>query len=316
MKSHADILDQIKSKMSVSRMNIALAKDFILNNFHAEPKQTLFKNFIRKLNVSPIEIVNTDEESVLDQQIQQVAVFISWRLAFCEAIWGLIGQGLILPVNFHLDSFSVNVRYKSRDGSGPLGPVGSEVFVPNKIGLAPSLERDGDSTLFDSDLFIFDINIPNLHPEIEESLRSAIQCYRYELLLPSVAMLARASEGAWIETGLALIEYNQDGKHLQTKEKEKVKGILRSYDSITSKMNSIQKTFERKDIFKDLYAASRTPTHLREVLNWSYILRDYRNAIHYDNESASKITFDKVGTLLLAAGPRLKTLYDIRNAVS
>ena len=58
----------------------------------------------------------------------------------------------------------------------------------------------------DPDLFLYNLNIEGLHDDVEQSLREAVRCFRHELYLACLAMLSRASEGAWIELGLKLAE--------------------------------------------------------------------------------------------------------------
>ncbi|HUU08301.1 MAG TPA: hypothetical protein VMW61_02130, partial [Dehalococcoidales bacterium] len=54
--------------------------------------------------------------------------------------------------------------------------------------------------------------------------------------------------------------------------------------------------------------------YLKEVLNWSNVVRDSRNAVHYGADPATQNTYEKVAALLLGAVPNLRTLYTIRQA--
>jgi len=312
MATFDKIRQQIKSKINVSRQDIALAKDFILKNFNPDPI-TLFNNFIEKLAVVQVESINPDDEVTLEPQIKQAAVHMSWRLAFSEAIWGLIGQGLLIPEHYNLIPFQVHMGYKSSRGSGGLGVDGYQISIPQSIRLAPSVVNERKTSLYDPDLFIFDICIPGLHSEIEESIRLAVKCFQQELLLPCLTMLARASEGTWIEMGLSLLnsELAQTGiaRKVLLKKKER---LLGSDISITAKMDIVTKLYEM-DVFSQIHHLCNSPKFIKKVLIWSLELRDYRNAIHYERDSTSRITYDKVVTLLLAAGSNLKTLYTIRN---
>jgi len=54
--------------------------------------------------------------------------------------------------------------------------------------------------------------------------------------------------------------------------------------------------------------------YLREVINWSSVVRDSRNAVHYGADPATQNTYEKVAALLLGAVPNLRILYAIRQA--
>lgn len=315
MTSYEKIKQEIESNIKVSRQDIALAKDYVLKSFNPNP-ESLLKKFIEALKVNPVEYVNPEDEVALERQIKEAAAHMSWILAFGEAIWGLIGQGVLIPEHYNLIPLQVSLGHKSSRGSGGLGVEGYQILVPQSLRLAPSVAQERKTSLYDPDLFIFDINIPNLHTEIEESIRLAVQCFRKELLLPCLAMLARASEGAWIEMGRALLDSNYAQQNINDKKRLKKRNQLLGRDtSITLKMDIVIKLYERP-IFTQVHNMSSPAKFLRKVLIWSQELRDYRNAIHYERDSTSRITYDKVATLLLAAGSNIRTLYDIRNSMT
>ena len=310
----------IIEKLTVTRHEVMQAKDYILKNFSGDT-QGLHDRFIGDLKINvPQEIVLHDSVA-LEPQVEQAAKYIGWKLAFGEAIWGLINQNIIIQHHNHLITLRIHLKWttvvQGRGGSsGGLTFDEYEVFVPQEIRLAPSIDAGGPFPLFDSDLYILDINIPNLHEDIEESLRMAIECFRHDLFLPCLAMLARASEGAWIELGSSLLRYSIDSNAIGEKESDKFNEMLLSpYTSIMERMDRISQLYKKKEIFQKVYATSKSPKYLMQVLNWSTVLREYRNAIHYEKESTSQITYDKVSTLLLGAGPFLKVLYDIRSSV-
>ena len=77
--------------------------------------------------------------------------------------------------------------------------------VPVQVRRAPSLEYDGEQFLSDADLYLQRIDVPNMHPEVQEALREAVRCFRSELYTAAVAMLGKASEGSWLLIGAALL---------------------------------------------------------------------------------------------------------------
>src|SRR5258708_1065385 len=70
------------------------------------------------------------------------------------------------------------------------------LVMPTRLMLAPSWRSPAQS-LSDGDLYLHELGIPDLHPDVEQSLHEAVRCFRHELYLPTLAMLARAAEGAW-----------------------------------------------------------------------------------------------------------------------
>ena len=53
------------------------------------------------------------------------------------------------------------------------------------------------------------MEIKNIHAEVKESLEEAVRCFRNELYIACLAMLGKASEGAWIELGIKLADTAQ-----------------------------------------------------------------------------------------------------------
>lgn len=120
------------------------------------------------------------------------------------------------------------------------------VHVPNQIWMSPSFEQGQRSALTDGDLFLNEIDIPNLSKEIEEALREAVKCFRHELFTACLAMLGKASEGAWIETGVAISELLTPSKKISP---EKIKDEFVSPNvGIAKKIQNTLKLFELPEI--------------------------------------------------------------------
>jgi hypothetical protein len=129
-------------------------------------------------------------------------------------------------------------------------------------------------------------------------------------------MLGTASEGAWIELGLSLIKVASTSTALSKDALDKITEELKSpYTSVLQKLEAIAKLYERKDIFSEVMKQSGyNHRHLAQVLNWSNVIRDARNAIHYGAGAASENTYEKVAALLLGVPLNLRILYSIRRA--
>jgi hypothetical protein len=52
------------------------------------------------------------------------------------------------------------------------------------------------------------------------------------------------------------------------------------------------------------------------AINWSNVIRDSRNALHYGADAASRNTYEKVAALLLGANQNFRILYAIRRAAT
>jgi hypothetical protein len=308
--------DEIVSRVNVSRQDVVFAKSFILKNFDEKPDEML-RRMLEHLEIQQPETLNLNE-SVALSQIGAAASTFSWKLAFAEALWGLVGSGLVLPMSSNVMRIRIDQGYSS-GGTRYRGGLTLDEFlikVPNRVRMAPSRIFSPLQPLSDADLFISDLDIQDIHPEIEAALRDAVRCFRNELYLPSLAMLGLASEGAWIELGLALLDSCKDKRGLIEKTREKKREELNNRDiSVVRKLEAVAKLYERKDIFGDVVKRSGfNHRALAQVLNWSNVVRDARNAIHYGTEPAVPNNYEKVAALLLGASQNLRIIYAIMMA--
>ena len=79
--------------------------------------------------------------------------------------------------------------------------------VPQKVVRPFSQKNNAPQPITDPDLYLKELSIDGFHTEIELSLRESVLCFKHELFLGCLALLGRASEGAWIELGLAIAAY-------------------------------------------------------------------------------------------------------------
>jgi hypothetical protein len=121
-------------------------------------------------------------------------------------------------------------------------------------------------------------------------------------------MLGKASEGAWIELGVALAEVvGLDDAQV----KEWADGLLGSDIGFAKKLRETLRFYEtRQSTFKPLaQQVGVTLEDLRTAMLWSDSLRDARNVIHHRVSTNTDPNYEIVATLLLAAVPHLQTLY-------
>jgi hypothetical protein len=158
-------------------------------------------------------------------------------------------------------------------------------------------------------LFLHNFNIPNIHPEVEESLREAVRCFRHELYIACLAMLGKASEGAWTELGLKLAQAISSGSPVNGKKTEKK---LDPRYAIGKRITETLQLYEQKDVFGTLQKESGVSIQdLRTAAVWSDVVRESRNSVHYRDYPSMPNTYEKVAALLIGAVPHLRLLYRI-----
>ena len=198
----------IAEHVKVARLHVTIAKAFILKNFHPTTSE-LLRRFLASVDAKmPQKLVlhpSVDAVPTLDG----VVGAISWQLAACEGIWGLIGNATMFPASTNMYGEFGTLQWTTVvPGSGGSSSGFSldeySILVPDKLALPKSSNPGVDLPPTDPDLYLKELNLPSLVPAIEMALREAVRCIRHELYLACLAMLGRASEAAWIETGLAL----------------------------------------------------------------------------------------------------------------
>ena len=204
MKNPIEIREAIIERVNVTKQKVTLVKAFVIEDQLGD-SQKILQRVLDNFNSSSPENVVIHNSIDIDPQINRVAEVISWQMAFSEAIWSLIGYGIIQPVRegfFQIhpyQSWTTVVPGSGGQSSGWNFPEFNS-GVPPTVRLAPSLVDETPQLLSDPDLLLNDLSIPKLHKSMEEGIRLSIACFRHELFLPSAAMLGFVSEGAWIET--------------------------------------------------------------------------------------------------------------------
>ena len=251
--------------------------------------------------------------------LRQFSEWISWWIAGCEALWGLVHSNVLLPVASGVDDFHPHIEWTTIvPGSG--GQRAGWDFPEFKVSYPSGLTRFRASTvpqvLCDPDLFLHELNLPGLHPEVEDALREAVSCFRAELYTAAIVMLGKASEGTWIELGLALaLTLSED----EADKREKMRQEWSGPDvGFAKKMREIVKFYEsRQGVFKRLGVnANVRLDELRMAMVWSESLRDARNVVHHNVDTNINATFEMVSTLFLAALSNLKTLQRLTEAAT
>jgi hypothetical protein len=311
----AQVSTLLEEQVRVTSQQVTIAKGYIINHFNSDTS-TVIRDFLKSVEAAPFENLIVHLTLDTEQSIKAVAQTLSWTLAGCEAIWGLISSGFLLPASSNLRSpVPTSVIYTTViQGSGTTGGLSLDRFsllVPALICLPPSISRGERQLLTDPDLFLHSLEIANLDKEVEESLRESVRCFKHELFLACLTMLGRASEGAWIELGLALCAEAPTTASINIKKiKEKLED---PFVGIGKKINETAQLYQRSDVFDKLHnECGVKPQDLNNVIVWADAVRESRNSVHYGAEPSMPNTYDKLAALLIGCVPHLRLLYKIR----
>ncbi|MBN2075100.1 MAG: hypothetical protein JW762_06070 [Dehalococcoidales bacterium] len=244
----------IKSQIKVTRQQVIIAESFVLSNYD-KSTENILRNFLQSLGIVKPEKVVFHRPFPLDSQILEVINDFSWRLSFSEAIWGLIHNNILIQhgptlIQIALNQERTTVVKNSGGTSSGWRFDEFEIYMPREAMIAPSVIDNLPRPLADLDIYMTEFDIPNLHPEVEDALRQAILCLKHELNVPCLAMLAKASEGAWIETGNSLLKYSEFVERLSKTNQTKLeKPFASPYESIVAKMDKVEDLYNKRDIF-------------------------------------------------------------------
>jgi hypothetical protein len=305
----------IIENVAVTRQKVGIAKRYVLNHFNANTTE-LLDAFGRQMDASITSaVVVAEDGDTTTPDLKKVAEALTWRLAACEAIWGLVHANLLLPSQDHFDPITSITWTTSRNSVG-IDFRELCVPVPGHVMWAPSQHCRERQSLSDADLYLQELNIPGLHPTVEQALREAVHCFRHELYLASLAMLGRACEGTWTELGLSLARAAMD---LGYSRAEKLREMLVApKPGIAAKIDEVVKLYSgQKALFRGITEDSEIKLYeLESARTWTDLVRESRNSIHYGTEASMSNSYEKVAVLLIAAVTHLKTLYRLIQAAN
>jgi len=308
----------ILQSVSVTRQKILVAKAFILKEFHSDTT-ALLDQFLVSVDARMPEKVVLHDSVDVGASTRAVAESFSWRLAFGEAVLQLIHGGILLNADTSTLSVVTSIPWTTVvPGSG--GHSSSWRFdelsfdIPRRIRLAPSQKTDEYQPLSDPDLFMHELAIPDLNPDIELALREAVRCFRYDLYTAALAMLGKASEGAWIELGSALaVAIPPSAKFDPEKTRER---FLDPFVGIGKKILDALKLYEDHRFPEAIRKNSGVRIQdLRNAVIWADAVRESRNSIHYGAEPPMTNCYEKVAALLIGAIPHFKLITELRVCV-
>ena len=313
-----DPYKMINEEVNVTRTIVILAKRYILQ---LDSSQIDIASELPKfLNLHGYPYpgqVNVHFSIFDEKQITKVAGYLSYSIAFSEAILELIHSNYLIATSQYSYTNGFTIPWTNVfHGNGTSSSWNFTHYVtgvPSNVKRALSFENE-KFVLFDADLYITELSINNAHTEVIEALKDTIDCFKNELYRPSLTMLGKVVEGAWIEMGISLA--NLAIKLGFDKEKnENLIENLQGQEGFNKKVEKIVSFYSshHKDWFKDLRNTSGIQiNHLTEIRVWTDVVRESRNAIHFGAVPTTPNTFEKASTLLLAASKNLQTLYKLK----
>lgn len=313
------IKEKIEKNISVNRHMIIVAKGYLmnLNSFEEINLLNEVKNFTATQGFPELKVFQLQDANLAPQ----LTGYISWSIAFSYAVLELINANQLISTTSALAPNNITVQYSSvvPGAGGRKGPWTFSNLViptPSKVIRPPYNSELSNFTLFDPDLFIEHMEIPNSHEDVREALRDTIVCFKKELYRPSLTMLGKAVEGAWIELGVSLAEYAARHGH-DVKKNEALQETLRGYDKIASKVEKVIQLYSshHKDWYDDIRKATNIQSsQISGLQNWSDLIRKSRNAIHFGVKLDTEINYEKTAVILLASIDNFKLIYALKDA--
>jgi hypothetical protein len=146
------------------------------------------------------------------------------------------------------------------------------------------------------------------HPQLPD-LRDDVALTR---LVPGEPVV-KASEGAWLEVGAALLAIVPSGQEGSVDKQRKT--LDDPMAGPRKKVEAVMHLFGRQDLFAHISNSSGVrPQDLRLVQVWSDSVRDSRNTIHFGVSPSMPNTYEKVAAHLIGAASYMKTLYAVKAA--
>lgn len=312
-----DIESAIRSSVNVSRQQVTLAKAIILDSVRSKSSPlSLISQVVEKNGVKLPNPVTFSNENFAEA-IKAVSSCLSWHVATCEAIWNLVHAGLLFGEGESRDNSLSSVHWsRVSSGSSSSSSWNFEEFsmqVPQRLARTFSSKSDKNYILVEPGLYLSTLGVPDMHADVESSFVEAVLCFRAELYTASIAMLGRASEGAWLELGDALLRFLPPSNAKKyAKQRESLESPMAGP---LKKVAAVLEMYEHRDDFSAVWdEANVRSLDLKSVATWSDSVRDSRNTIHFGVTSAVPNTYEKLAALLIGAVPMIRTLYQIKRA--
>ena len=294
--------------------DVLKAKAFIVSHFE-EKTGGLLNKFLRDADVScPASITIADGVDI-ESQKRCIAKLVRYRLAFAAALWGLIGEGHILPkvvgAQPFLSVINFNITCRIVRGAGHTEETGLkfdelDVALPRELIRVFNPQRT-DSALWDADLFLRRLD-PRLPHEVSESLRHAVLCFHHGLYLPAVVMLNRANEKAWWDFAKKLLDVAKSKFPGNPKVRDLEQTLSNRFSSFSKVLWSAREIWADNSLKAVLGPMNVRCAELDNAYVWTDAIRNFRNVVH-PTAPQQPLDYGIVSALLLGAWEHLNTLY-------
>ncbi len=305
-------------QLTIRRQDVALAEAYLLRELSRE-RNVDFTQVPHLFAISrganpPAEIhLRPDLELA---SFGQGLNYVSSMLAASEAVWQLIHRGVLMTgASGQTTTLNFEIRYTTAVG-GSGGEHGGfrlddcVVYIPVSVHFAPSHRQPSDEeVLTDPDLFVMEAGIDGADVEICDALKDSVECFRHGLFRPTAVLLGKAMEGAWTELGLSIADaIRADGQNAS-----KLAATMTKDSHLNTRLKVVQTYYKNPTLTGNILdRAGVSPSDLDEVLVWSEVLREARNAIHFGNKPTIPNSYEKVAVLLIAGAKYLGTLYSVK----
>lgn len=293
-----EVIDYVRGKARARREDIARAKEWILSKeSFTETILTIVDEWLTNNSLEIPKKIDMQDPRLMDL-LDQAAETYSMRMAFYQGIWELVAASELLPGPVDVwESLALNC---SSPGRGFGIDVKLKCPYPRQI---YRLSQAASSTS-DPDILLSEVDCATLHPGILEGIKQSLNCYRRGLYMPAVAMLAAAVEACWTECGRAVATKVGSSKLANV--------IANSgFGKIVAEVSTVLQQENAKAIRE---ASGQNAFHVRDAEVWTTLLRDRRNALHWDKKNSFIVEHSETAVILLAAPIHIRTLEAIRNA--
>jgi hypothetical protein len=316
-RSPADIEQSIRQNIEVTPQLVLMAKAYLAEDGIVDIRAGE-QAFVERVGAAIRLPVVIHSSADTDAVIRTVARYLSAKIALGEAAWGLLGAGALVPLPGGWEPPRMAVGWTTvSEGNGQSSSWSFDDLAvphPGKLSIAPSRKRGVlPAHLTDPDMFVDAIDV-EVHPVIEESIRSAVLCLRADLYLPALAMLSKACEAAWMLVGVRLAERAPASLSAA---KRLGKDLEAGTVTFAKLLDRVVAVYERQEEFRTL--ARRSGVSLEDVRGfraWSNVVRESRNVLDPLNVTAIPTTYETTAAIFLGAPEVFRGLQAIADSAS